>query len=364
MNEDTFAGIGNLRLINQHIRGERFKTVKEIVGHMGAMQAQDYRMAKWAVGVRLPGSTGEDIEAAIDSGEIIRTHVLRPTWHFVSSDDIYWMLKLTAPRIKTSMRSRQKQLELTDVLMIKSNKIIKKALINHRQLTREALIAELNAAGIATDNSRASHLLLRAELDGILCSGASKEGKPTYALLAGRVPETKHLNKDEALARLAQKYFTSHGPATLQDFVWWSGLSITDARYALEMVKSEFISEEIHSQIYWLDHSSPILKNREESVYLLPAFDEFIISYKDRSVVLPFENHKKAVSNNGIFRPVVVVNGQVTGIWRRILKKDRVIVGIGSFRPPDKRIKDLMEEQSMAFGQFINKKVEMAFHSK
>ncbi|MEW6108889.1 MAG: winged helix DNA-binding domain-containing protein [Nitrospirota bacterium] len=337
----------------------KFKTVKDIVGWMGAMQAQDYAMVKWAIGVRLPGSTVQVIETAINNGEIIRTHLLRPTWHFVSADDIYWMLELTAPQIKASLKSRHKELGLSETIFSKSNTIIEKALRGGKHLIREELAAELGKAKIATDDNRASHLLLRAELDGIVCSGATKGGKQTYALLEERVPKTKSLTKGEALAALAKKYFTSHGPATLQDFVWWSGLSVSDAKHALEMVKSDFISEIIDSQTYWLANLFSIPGTDKKVVNLLPAFDEFIISYKDRSVSLPFENHNKTVSNNGIFRPVIVVNGQVTGIWKRTIKNDKVIVETELFKQPNKTTKSLIEKASIQYGHFLEKKTEI-----
>jgi hypothetical protein len=354
-----FSDIAGLRLINQQIAGTGFGTVKEIVTWMGAMQAQDYAMVKWAIGVRLPDSTEQVIETAIDNREIIRTHLLRPTWHFVSADDIYWMLALTAPRIKASMKSRHQELGLSETVVTQSNDLIEKALGEAKSLTREELIVLLKNAGIATDANRMSHLLARAELDGIVCSGPIKSGKQTYALLEERVPKTKSLMKDEALATLAKKYFASRGPATLQDFVWWSGLSVSDAKHAVELVKSDFISETIASQTYWFTGFNSMPGVDKDAVYLLPAFDEFIISYKDRSASLPFENHKKTVSDNGIFRPVIVVNGQVMGIWKRALKRDRVIVETELFTQPDKIIVSLIEKSLAQYGHFLEKETEI-----
>jgi hypothetical protein len=355
----NLTDIASIRLISQQITETKFETAKDIVSWMGAIQAQDYAMVKWAIGVRLPNSTDQRIETAINDGEVIRTHLLRPTWHLVSANDIYWMLALTAPQIKTLLKSRHRGLELSQAIFTKSNSIIEKALKGGTHLTRKELMGELEKAGIATDDNRASHLLLWTELDGIVCSGATKGGKQTYALLEERVPKPNPVTKEEALATLAKKYFTSHGPATIRDFVWWSGLSVSDAKQALEMVKSDFISETIDSQTYWLGNSASIPKTDLESVYLLPAFDEFIISYKDRSASLPYENHNKAVSNNGIFRPLIVVNGQVTGIWKRTTKKDKVIVETELFTQPNKTSKSLIEKASIQFGNFLEKKTEI-----
>jgi hypothetical protein len=356
----NLTDIAPLRLINQQIKASKFKTAKEIVGWLGAMQAQDFNMAKWAIGVRLPNSTDKLIESAIDQGEIIRTHLMRPTWHFVSSDDIYWMLSLTAPQIKASLRSRNKELELTEIIYEKSNSIIENALQGGKHLFREELVAGLEQANIATDNNRASHLLLGAELDGIICSGKKKNNKITYALLSERVAGTKTFTRDEALAQLAQKYFTSHGPATIQDFVWWSGLSVNESRHALEMIKSNLVSETIDHQTFWFTNPIAIPKLEKDSIYLLPTYDEFIINYKDRTASLPLENFSKAVSNNGIFRPTIVINGQVKGLWKRTIKKDKIILETEFFQLVDKSIIKLIEKAVVPYEIFMNKKVEMA----
>jgi hypothetical protein len=355
----NLSDISAIRLINQNIARTDFKSAKDIVHWMGAMQAQDYAMAKWAVGVRLPSSTDTAIEAAINKGEILRTHLLRPTLHLVSAENIHWMLELTAPQIKAALRSRQKDLEISEVVVIKSQGIMEAALRDVPQLSRDEMVVELVRAGIANDDNRAYHLLLMAELDGILCSGALINGKQSYSLLEKRVPKPKSLRREEALARLAKLYFVSHGPATVGDFAWWSRLSIGVANHALEMVKSDLDSQTIDSQTYWFlnSHHLPVID--PEEVYLLPAFDEFIISYKDRTASLPFENFNKAVSSNGIFRPVIVVNGQVMGIWKRTLKKDSVIVETQFFKQPGKIILSRTEKTVEQYGNFLQKKAEL-----
>lgn len=355
----TLNDISLLRLANQQISATKFEAANDIVGWMGAMQAQDYAMAKWAVGVRLPNSTDKKIEMAVAKGEIIRTHVLRPTWHFVSPAHIYWMLELTAPHILSSMRSRHKQLEITDAVVTKSNSVIERILRNGKHLTRDEIFEKLEQGKIATSNQRGIHLLMRAELDRIICSGIPKEKEQTYALLSERVTKKKTLNRNEALAKLAKKYFTSHGPATLQDFIWWSGLPVSDARSALEMVKQNFIPEKIDSQTYWFTDSMPVPKTKKESVYLLPAYDEFIISYKDRSAALTSEHHKKTISDNGMFWPVIVVNGRVVGTWKRSIKKEVVIVEAKFFHAIEKSVKSLIQKTFERFGDFLELKTEI-----
>ncbi len=355
----TLSDIANSRLHSQQIAGTKLKTPKEVLACMGAMQAQDYQMAKWAIGVRLPGSTDKLIETAIDKGEIIRTHLLRPTWHLVSADDIYWMLELTAPHIRSAMKAFAKDLGLTDKVVLRCLKIIEKALSDGKHLTREELMGMLNKAKISTESFRSTHIMFHAEINGIVCNGARNGKNNTYALLAERAPKKKTFAREEALAMLAQRYFSSHGPATISDFRWWSGLPANDARAALEMVKSKFISEKIGEEIYWFSDSFPISKNDKSSVYLLPAFDEFLISYKDRSASFPHGNHKMAFTSNGIFRPVIVIDGHVTGIWKRTIKNEKVSIETELFRKHSKVEITAINKSAAGFATFLNKKAEM-----
>jgi hypothetical protein len=355
----NITDLAKIRLISQQIAGSKFSNPKNVLDRMGAIQAQDYGMAKWAIGIRLPGSNDAKISAAIDNGEILRTHLLRPTWHFVSNDDIYWILELTARRIKRSFKSRHIQLGLTKTILRKSNSVMEKALKGGNHLTREELIVELGKAKIGTNDNRASHIFAWAELEGLICSGATKRGKQTYALLEERVPKRKPYNKEEALATLAQKYFSSRCPATLQDFVWWSGLTTREARRALETAAPNFIPETISSQTYWFTPSFLFPNANDEELYLLPAFDEFIISYRDRSAALTQETHKKAVSNNGIFRPVIVVNGQVAGIWKRTTDKDKVVLEAEFFEPPNNTISSNVKEAGTQYGHYLDKQIEL-----
>lgn len=355
----TLPEISQFRLVNQKIASTQFKTANEVVSWMGAMQAQDYTMAKWAIGIRLLNPANDDIERSIDNGEIIRTHLMRPTWHFVSADDIYWILELSAPKILTSVKSRNVHLELSETIFKKTNRIIEKALTTEPNLTREELAREIHKAKIPTDNNRLSHILFTAELNGIICSGRKKGGKLTYALLSERVPEKKVYTRDEAMATLAKRYFISHCPATEKDFMWWSGLSATEAKKALESVKSGFISETIGSDKYWMTELFSKTRGKKTSLYLLPAYDEYLISYKDRSASLPLLHNKRTVSSNGIFYPVILHNGQVIGVWKRLTKGERVIIEPKFFYPPDKLIADLLYKEVHRYGKFLKLQPEM-----
>jgi hypothetical protein len=355
------SDISRIRLMNQSVATSEFKSPGEVANWMGALQAQDYSMSKWAIGVRLRGSTDRIIGDAINRGEILRTHVLRPTWHLVSPENIRWLLNLTAPVIKSSLTSRHIELELSEALINKCFKIFRQSLKQANHLTREELISVLARHKISVENQRAYHVFVRAELDGIICSGIVKGGKQTYALLDERVPLKKDLAKNEALKKLALIYFTSHGPATLQDFKWWSGLPAADARNAFEIVKPEMASEKTASELYLFPdvHNFPVNDNR--TALLLPAFDEFLISYKDRSHSLALAHFKKAVSENGIFRPVIVLDGQIIGLWKRTIKKEKVIIETELFKPCNKTTWTKIEKGAEKFALFIEKKPEIKF---
>ena len=345
------------RLANQQISEKKETSAPKVVQWLGAIQAQDLPMALWAIGLRTLGSTHDSVREAFDKGEIIRTHVMRPTWHYVSADDIYWMLELTAPQIKRALNTRHKQLGITDDVLKKVMNIFIRYLEKNGSSLREELVLQLEKADIPNKDNRAAHLLMHAELDGVICSGPLKGNKQTYALLEERVPDKKILSTDEALAELALRYFTSHGPAMLDDFIWWSGLKKNQANLALELSKSQLQSFNIDSQEFWLSSNQSFSGTNGESVYLLPAFDEFIISYRDRSASLTSENHKKAISRNGLFWPIIVVNGKVVGLWKRTIKKDNVNIEINFFQPASKHVTQQVEKQKLALSYFLRKEI-------
>jgi hypothetical protein len=353
----TTKDIAHIRLITQQIAASNFTKPAALVSWMGVLQAQDYNMAKWAIGMRVPGATEAGINAAIHKGQILRTHVLRPTWHFISPNDIHWMLELSAPKLRNTLAGRHRQLALTPAVLKKSNAIIEKALTQHKHLTRKELVELFTKANIAVNENRASHLLFSAELDGLICSGPLKEGDATYALLHEWAPKKKKsYTREEAIAELARRYITSHAPVTVKDFVWWSGLNITESKAGLEAIKKEFITEKAGDQTYWLPASFTLPNNKQPAAFLLPAYDEYVISYTDRSAILDATQHSKAISNNGLFRPVLVVNGQAMGTWKRTAKKD-TIVAFDYFIKPPKTAGPLIKKAVAAYGDFLGKKL-------
>ena len=351
--------IASLRLRQQQLTEISFNTPGALVKWMGAMQSQDYNMSKWAIGLRVPGTTDQSIQQAISEGKIIRTHVLRPTWHLVSPDNIRWMLQLSAPHIKPLTKSRDKELELNEKIYTKSNGIIEKSLAGNKHLTREEVMTELSRHKITADGSRASHLMFRAELEGIVCSGKPKGKTHTYTLLDERVPQQKKVSRDEALSKLALIYFTSHAPATVKDFSWWSGLSLSDSRKALDDVKDKMVCEKIGEELYWFPNGFKNHTDKKTSAHFLPAFDEYIISYKDRTAALALEHQPTAFTSNGIFRPVVLVNGKGIGIWSRSVKKEALGIHVTFFKSPSKSARILLEKEVERLGFFLNKKADL-----
>ncbi len=233
----TQADLTHWRLRNQHLSAPTLTDPAALVGWLGAVQAQDYGMALWAVGQRLIGATESAIQQAFDDGAILRTHVLRPTWHFVMPADIRWLLDLTAPRVRALLAYGDRQNGLDETVLAHAAAVIEAALRGGQHLTRSELGAVFAAAGIALGGTqRLAHLLMHAELDGLICSGVRRGKQPTYALLAQRAPDAKTLSREEALAELTRRYFSGHAPATLKDFAWWSGLTVADCKQGLEAV--------------------------------------------------------------------------------------------------------------------------------
>ena len=358
MNE---SDILKVRLHRQMLQPEFSGSVQDAVARMGAMQAQEYASVKWAIGSRVQGSTMDEVENALELGELIRTHVLRPTWHVVSAKDVRWMLELTAARIKQKMKPRDTQLGLTPALIKQSESILVKALEGGVHLTKASLNVLWNQASIPTTEYRDAHLLMHAELDGLACSGKHIGKYVSYALLDERVPKGEKFSKEEALAKLAKRYFNSHGPATLQDFIWWSGLNVGDAKQAIESVKTNFHAETIGSQTYLIPYDLLTLGVEKEVVHVLPAYDEFIIAYQDRTATLIPADFKKIVNNNGVFRPALLLDGKVVGVWKRSMKKELLEVEATLFGSFSRKIQLKMEEAFKQYGHFQGLKVEIKF---
>jgi hypothetical protein len=353
----TYQEISHHRLVSQKLYKTSQSTPQEIVHHLGAMQAQDYAMAKWAIGSRCDASEKE-IEEAINSAKIIRTHILRPTWHFVSADDIYWMLDVSGPQVKRIVITFAKKYDYDAKKLNQINSAIEKILAGNNHLTRNEIMQELNIKKTSSEDFLSAAIMMNAELDGLVCNGKMKGKQITYTLLEERVkkPLTK-LTKEEGLAKLAKRYFESHGPATLLDFSWWSGFSPTTSKLVINSIESELNSVEIDNQIYWFGADFSNENNFRESVHFLPAFDEILISYKTREASILPEHQSKAFTNNGIFKPIILENGKVIGIWKRTIKKDHAKIETQFFNVTENHKKAILFEGVKSFENYLETKI-------
>lgn len=322
--------ICRLRLANQFLTTAGPKTGSEVVRALGAVQAQDYSGAKWALAQRTRGATDTDIERELTEGRILRTHVLRPTWHFVTPGDIRWMLALTAPRVSAAMAYYNRRLELTAAVFRRSSAAIAKALRGGKDLTRADLRGVLERARIGkVTGQRLGHLMMQAELDAVICSGPRRGKQFTHALLEERVAPAPAMERDEALLELTRRYFATRGPASIQDFAWWSGLSMADARRGIEIAGRDLRRIAVGGKSYRLDAQSQSVPRASPSAHLLPNYDEYFIGYADRGAIAERIGNTKAVSGgNALLNHVIVVDGQLVGGWKRVLEKGRVVVEI------------------------------------
>jgi Winged helix DNA-binding domain len=315
------------RLVNQQLMETHFKSAGDLVGWMGAIQAQEFAMARWAIGLRVPGLSDSAIEQSFNKGEILRTHLLRPTWHFVAPADIRWIAALTAPQVNAISAYMYRQVELDGKIFRRSNRTLIKALTGGHYLTRKQLQVELQRAKIPAEGQRLAYLMMRAELDGVVCSGPRLGNQFTYALLEERVPPVAAINRSDALSRLSDRYFRSRGPATIHDFAKWSGLSIRDARSGSESLSSDFVRETHAGQKYIFTVAVSGKKTLPLSTFLMPEYDEYGMSYKDRRALSSPTYSRTENENEGTSRNYcLVIDGLITGSWRRDEKLKIAIV--------------------------------------
>jgi hypothetical protein len=349
------------RLYSQQLAQTSFKLPGEMVAWLGAVQGQDYPGAKWSFGLRLPGSTDAIIEQAIADKTIIRSWVMRGTLHFVAAADIHWLLALVAQRLISGSAHRYKELELDEPTLVHSNNVLAGALQSGKQLTRTELFAILEQNGISTKGQRGVHILQRASLDGLICQGVTQRNNPTFFSFDELPPQTKMFVREEALAELAQRYFISRGPATLQDFIWWSGLSSADARVGLDAIESQLLWETIDGQTYWRSSSAPSKQENLKIAYLLPGFDEYLLAYKDRSASLDVPRYKRTTPTNGMLPATIVIDGRVVGTWKRVLdlKKDRVFIEANPFAAFNEEENNVFALAAGRYGEYLGLSAEL-----
>lgn len=342
------------RLANQHLITPLAAPL-DVVRSLGAVQSQDYAGGKWGIGQRTRGVTDADIERELTKGTIVRTHILRPTWHFVAAEDIRWMLALTAPRVRTRMDPYDRKLELDDKVYAKSAAAITRALSQDKELTRPELRQVLERARIGVmDTQRLAHVMMRAELDGLVCSGVLRGKQSTYALLEERLPPARMMDPDEALAELARRYFTTRGPATAQDFSWWSGLRVGDAKRGVEAIQSQLEHRVVDGKTYWFTGSAPPTKSVTSIAHLLPNYDEYFIGLKDRSAIGELVKERVVgLPGDTFFANIVTVGGQLVGGWTRTVTPRKLSLQIWIVAEVTRAQLRSIDAQAKRYGEFL-----------
>ena len=324
---------------------------------MGAIQGQDYAGGEWSIGIRLPGSNLGTIEEAIAEAKIVRTWGLRGTLHFLTGRDIRWILTLLAPGIVSRLARRYGELELDGRTISKAESILAKSLEGNRHLTRNELVAILERKKISCRGQRAVFILHRASLDRIICFGITRGKQQTHTLFDEWVPASKSRTNDESLSELALRYFTSHGPATTRDFMWWSGLRAGESTRALEMSKRKLVPMTLEGKTYWMSDNRTTTGKNPETIHLLPPFDEFIFGYKDRQASIMPE-YAGRLRGGGMPDQTIMCDGKLAGRWERSLKKHTVSVRTTPFIPFNRKQKSALRVALERYGDFIGKKFE------
>ena len=351
----TIAELVRTRLSHQRVSGQKSRNAGEVVRWMGAVQAQDYASALWAIGVRTGNATQVSIERAIADRKIVRTWPMRGTSHFVSPSDVRWMLAYLTPRIVARAAFRFKQLELDEETFRRSGSIIEKTLGDRKFLTRDEVYALLEKNRISCKGQRGIHILWRLAQDGVVCCGPRDGKQQTFVLLDEWVPSQKKNLRDEALANFAERYFNSHGPATEKDFAWWTGLTIGEARTILEAAKSHLHAVTLGGQTYWSGNQPRYLVARE-TAYLLPSFDEFLVGYTDRTALVDRRFAKRMHPGGGILSATIILNGRVIGTWSRSAKKDSIQIRLQTFQSVNTKTRSLIEQAAAGYGRFTGKR--------
>lgn len=350
-----------LRMAAQRIGAGEFATPAEAVRWMLAMQGQDFAGVRWSVGLRHLDATEARVAAALDAGEIVRSWPMRGTLHLVAAEDLGWMLRLTAPRMTVSAARRRAALGITEAEMERARLVAIEALTGRRVLTRDALLATIHGAGVSTGGQRGYHLIWYLAQTGTLVLGPTEGRQQTFALLDDWVPNPRRLERDEALGELALRYFRSHGPATAHDLARWSGLTLGDVRRGLAIYGTQLTTLDLGGSTYHVAPETLALAAPPGRTYLLPGFDEYMLGYRDRTAALAPEHSEAIVpGGNGMFKPTIVVDGEVVGTWGRRVKAGEVMIEPVLFGRLSGRDRAGLEEAARAYGVFIGRPARIA----
>ncbi|HEY0660973.1 MAG TPA: winged helix DNA-binding domain-containing protein [Lysobacter sp.] len=348
------------RLQAQAIADARFATPEDVVRWQVAVQAQDYLGSLWAVGLRMREASEAAVEHAIAQRRIVRTWPMRGTLHLVAADDVRWMLELLAPRVIAANAARiERDFALDAKMLAQCRRVVERVLADGHATPRNDLYTALDAAGIPTAQQRGLHITGRLAMEGLICCGPRVGKQPTFAWLDQWLPRTRRLPREDALAELALRYFSGHGPATVQDFAWWSGLTVKDAQAGLGMVQSQLQQQTVDGRVYWhAAHAMTTAASRP--IALLPPFDEYLVGYKDRSAAVDPARNRQVIGINGLVNPSIVIDGRIAGTWKRTLRKDAVVIGTTPFAPLKKTEAKALAAAAARYGEFLGVSAELA----
>ena len=344
------------RLASQKMGAQRWQTPGQVVEWLGGVQAQDYRWAKWSIGLRTDRCNDDEVERAIQNRQIVRTWMFRGTLHFVAADDLSWLTSLLAPGIIRGNARRYREMELDEAAFATSQRVIHHALEAEGPLTRSEIKTHFEKEKVPAEGQQVPYLLQRAALDGLICHGPQRGSESTYVLLSDWIGTQRTFDQTEALGLLANRYFASHGPATRQDFAWWAGLTAPEVRLAMDSAL-EIAPIEVDSVQYWVTGDPP-LAGVTESTYLIPPFDEYLLGYKERSLVLDSTHAKLVNAGGGTLKPTVIVNGDVFGIWNYKMKKQEMVVSIQPFHALESPQRDLIDRAAGQLASFKGRRTE------
>ena len=346
-----------MRLSHQLVVHSAFNKPGDVVHWLGAVQAQDYPAALWGIGMRTRGATARSIEQAIAEKKIVRTWPMRGTLHFVSPQDVRWMLAHLTARKVAGAASRFRNLRLDGATFMRSEKILYKALEGKHRLTRDALYTLLERNHISCAGQRGIHILWRLAQEQLICFGPREGNQHTFVLFDEWIPPTSLLSRDEALNELALRFFNSHGPATIKDFAWWSGLSLREAKASIKSAASDLDNVTIDDEQYWMPRKQAVASSNGNEAHFLPAFDEYLVSYKDRSFAVKPRYAKRMHPGGGILNPTIVCDGRIVGTWKRSIHNHTVEVHIHPFGRMGKTERSCIEQASERYGMFLGKEI-------
>lgn len=357
------SDLPKLRLYNQKLTQNKSEKPEDVVKYLGAIQSQDYFGAKWALALRMNKTSDKKIDVAFNKGNFLRTHALRPTWHFVAPENIKWITKLNAPQVLKIMNYYNKKLDLNDEIFKKTNSIIQKALSGKNFLTREQLQKKLEENGIKVAGQKLGHIVAQAELDLIICSGPRIGKQFTYALIDEVAPNAKEYTREESILKLAEIFVVSRGPATIKDFAKWSGISLTESKLAFEKLKPKFKTEVLEdNKEYFYEEFSPSAISHLPSAILTPNYDEYVSSYADQNIFSKPEHRANlAKIGNALFWNHVVLDGMIIGAYKRTFTKNNVEIEFQLFSKITAEEKNLLENSTEEYGKFLDLKPNIKY---